>query len=230
MKAAVITTIAALAVLVLVASLVVYAQSGSAALGGIVSDPTGAVIANVRVTVSNQDGSNPLTTVTDPTGTYRFTSISPGKYTVEVALPGFKLYKQDLTIAAGQGIRQDANLQLGDVSELMTVRAQVAGSAAPSARRIRVGGNVQAARLVHQVRPDYPPDLQQAGVEGTVLIGAIISKDGVLLSPQVINTEIDSRLAQLALTAVKQWRYQPSLLNGEPVEVMTTVSIDFKLN
>jgi TonB family protein len=230
MKAAVITTIAALAVLVPVASLGVYAQSGSAALAGIVIDPTGAVIPNVRVTASNQDRSNPLTTVTDPTGTYRFTSIWPGKYTIEVALPGFKLYKQDLTIAAGQGIRQDANLQLGDVSELMTVRAQVTGSAAPSARRIRVGGNVQAARIVQQVRPDYPPDLQQAGVEGTVLIRAIISKDGDLRSPQVINTEIDSRLAQLALTAVKQWRYQPSLLNGEPVEVMTTVSIDFKLN
>ena len=98
------------------------------------------------------------------------------------------------------------------------------------ARGIRVGGNVQPARIVQQVRPDYPADLQQAGVEGTVLIRAIISKDGNLLSPQVINTEIDSRLAQLALTAVKQWRYQPSLLNGEPVEVMTTVSIDFKLN
>ena len=56
MKAALITTIAALAVLVPVASLAVYAQSGSAALGGIVIDPTGAVIANVRVTVSDQDG------------------------------------------------------------------------------------------------------------------------------------------------------------------------------
>ena len=76
MKAALITTIAALAVLVPVASLAVYAQSGSAALGGIVIDPTGAVIANVRVTVSDQDGSNPLTTLTDPVGTYRFTSIT----------------------------------------------------------------------------------------------------------------------------------------------------------
>jgi len=106
MKAALMTTIAAVAVFLPVASLAVYAQSGTAALGGIVIDPTGAVISNVRVTVSNQDGSNPLTTVTDPAGTYRFTSITPGKYTVEVTAPGFKLYRQYLTIAAGQGIRR----------------------------------------------------------------------------------------------------------------------------
>jgi TonB family protein len=231
MKAGVITSIAALAVLLPVASLTVSAQEGSAAIGGIVIDPDGAVIPNVRVTAKNQGGSStPLTTVTDPVGTYRFTSITPGKYTIEFAAPGFKLYKQDVTIAAGQGIRQDANLQLGDISESMMVRAQVPGSAAPKARRIRVGGNVQSARLVHQVQPEYPADLQQAGVQGSVLIRAIISKDGEVISPQVINTEIDSRLANLALTAVKQWRYQSALLNGEPVQVITTVSISFKLN
>jgi TonB family protein len=231
MKAAVITSIAALAILLPVASLTISAQEGSAAIGGIVTDPDGAVIPNVRVTAQNQDGSSiPLTTATDPVGTYRFNSIKPGKYTIEFAASGFKLYKQDVTIAAGQGIRQDANLQLGDISESMTVRAQVPGSAAHAARPIRVGGNVQSARLVHQVRPEYPADLQQAGVQGSVLVRAIISKDGEVLSPQVINTEIDSRLADLALAAVKQWRYQAGLLNSEPVEVMTTVSINFKLN
>ena len=229
MKAALITTIAALAALVLVASLAVYAQSGSAALGVIVIDPTGAVIANVRVTVSDQDGSNPLTTLTDPVGTYRFTSITPGKYTIEVAAPGFKLYKQDLTIAAGQGVRQDAHLQLGDVSESITVRAQGTGSAAPGARHPR--RRQRSTRAHCAAGPSRLPCRPATSrVEGTVLIRAIISKDGNLLSPQVINTEFDSRLARLALTAVKQWRYQPSLRNGEPVEVMTTVSIDFKLN
>lgn len=232
MKIAVITTIAALAVFVPVSSLTVRAQVGSAAIGGIVIDPDGAVIPNVRVTVQNQNGSStPLTTVTDPVGAYRFTSVAPGKYTIEFTVPGFKLYKQEVTIAAGQGIRQDAALQLGDISQSMTVRAPGTGNVAPAgARRIRIGGNVQSARLVHQVRPEYPDDLQQAGVQGAVMIRAIISKDGEVLSPQVINTEIDSRLANLALNAVKQWRYQAALLNGEPVEVTTTVSINFKLN
>ena len=231
MKTAVLTAIAALAVLLPVASLSVYAQPGSAALGGIVTDPTGAVIVNVRVTAQNQDRSSaPLATATDPAGAYRFTSIPPGKYTIAFAAPGFKLYKQEVTIAAGQGIRQDANLQIGDISESMTIRAQAPGNPPSSGRRIRVGGNVQPARLVQQVRPEYPADLQQAGVQGSVRIRALISKDGEVLSPQVINPEIDSRLAELALAAVQQWRYQAALLNGEPVEVMTTVSINFQLN
>jgi TonB family protein len=229
MKAVITIGIAALALLVPVASLTVHAQ-GSAALGGIVIDPSGAVVPNARVTARNQDGSAPLTTAADAAGTYRFTAIPPGKYTLEFASPGFKLLKQDLTVAAGQGVRQDANLQLGEINESITIHARNAAAAAPAGHPIRVGGNVQPARLIKQTRPEYPADLQQAGVEGTVMIRAVVSKDGSLLSPQVINTEIDSRLADLALSAIRQWRYQPSLLNGEPVEVLTTVSVDFKLN
>jgi TonB family protein len=232
MKAIVITTIAALAVLFPVASLTVSAHQASAAIGGTVTDPDGAVIPNVRVTAQNQDGSStPLSTNTDPVGTYRFTSIPPGKYTLEFTAPGFKVYKLAVMAAAGQGIRQDANLQLGDLSESMTVRAQVPGNSGPiGVRPIKVGGMVQSPRLVHLVRPEYPADLQQAGVHGSVMIRAIISKDGEVLGPQVINTEINSRLAELALNSVKQWRYQPALLNGEPVELVTTVSINFELN
>ena len=60
-----------------------------------------------------------------------------------------------------------------------------------------------------------------------MFIRAVISMDGEVLSPQVVNTNIDPRLTQLALEAVKQWRYQPTLLNGQPVETATTVTIDF---
>ena len=61
-------------------------------------------------------------------------------------------------------------------------------------------------------------------------IKAIISKTGDLLSPRVINADIDSRLAKAALDAVTQWKYQPALLNGEPVEVVTTIDLAFELN
>jgi TonB family protein len=67
-------------------------------------------------------------------------------------------------------------------------------------------------------------------VQGTVVIRAVISKDGEVLSPQVVSAGVDRRLARLALDAVKQWRYQPSLLNGRPVETVTTVTIDFALD
>jgi protein TonB len=98
-------------------------------------------------------------------------------------------------------------------------------AAAP--QRIRVGGNVQQARLVNMIRPVYPPLAKQARIQGTVRLQAIIAKDGA-----VVQLEVQSGhplLVQAALDAVKQWRYQPTLLNGEPVEVVTTVDVVFTL-
>jgi TonB family protein len=94
---------------------------------------------------------------------------------------------------------------------------------------IRVGGMVQASRLVSQIKPVYPTDLQQQGVEGTVKIQAVLTKEGVLSGIQVISVNMDPRLTQPALDAVKQWRYQPTLLNGEPVEVVTMIDVNFSL-
>jgi len=62
-----------------------------------------------------------------------------------------------------------------------------------------------------------------------VVIRAVVSTTGELLHPEVINTGVDARLAKSALEAVSQWRYQPSLLNGEPVETATTIKLDFQL-
>jgi TonB family protein len=100
---------------------------------------------------------------------------------------------------------------------------------APRPGRIRVGGNVQALRVVEPTRLVYPPELEQQGVEGTVLIRTVISREGVPLNPHVLNTEVDPRLAQAALDSVRQWRYQPSLLNGAPVETATTIRVEFRL-
>jgi TonB family protein len=88
---------------------------------------------------------------------------------------------------------------------------------------------VQPSRLLKQAKPVYPDELQQLGVQGTVTIKAVISKEGTVLNPVVVNTSIDPRLAKLALDAVSQWAYAPTLLNGQPVEVLTSIDIDFRL-
>jgi len=95
---------------------------------------------------------------------------------------------------------------------------------------IRVGGNVQAAKIVRQPRPEYPADLQQAGIEGTVTLKAVISKEGLPISIQTVGNGVDQRLAVAAAKAVAQWRYQPALLNGEPVETMVTIDLSFTLD
>ena len=95
-------------------------------------------------------------------------------------------------------------------------------------KRIRVASRVAEANLIHDVAPQYPPEAGRARVEGTVVLMAVIGKDG---SVQDVRVESGlPLLAQAAIDAVKQWRYRPYLLNGEPVEVDSRITINFTLS
>jgi protein TonB len=94
-------------------------------------------------------------------------------------------------------------------------------------QRIRVGGQVEAAKLIYKPTPEYPPLAKMARIQGTVRLEAIISKDGTIQDLKVLSGH--PLLVKSALDAVKQWRYQPTLLNGEPVEVVTEIDVNFTL-
>jgi protein TonB len=81
---------------------------------------------------------------------------------------------------------------------------------------------------VNRITPIYPPLARQTRISGTVRLHAIISKDGSIQQLEVMSGH--PLLQQAALDAVRQWRYQPTLLNGEPVEVDTTIDVIFSLN
>ena len=98
----------------------------------------------------------------------------------------------------------------------------------PTQTRIRQGGQVQAAKLTNKVQPMYPPLARQTRISGTVRLHAIIAKNGTVEQLEVISGH--PLLVQAALDAVKQWRYQATTLNGEPVEVDTTIDVIFSLN
>jgi protein TonB len=93
--------------------------------------------------------------------------------------------------------------------------------------RIKQGGSVTAASIISQTRPVYPPLARQARIQGSVVLHAIIDKDGNVSELQVISGH--PLLVQAALDAVRQWRYKPTLLNGEPVEVDTTITVTFTM-
>jgi protein TonB len=95
-------------------------------------------------------------------------------------------------------------------------------------QRIRVGGNVQAARMKSRINPVYPPLAKQARIQGKVILSAVISKDGTIQDLKV--TSGHALLIQAALDAVRQWVYQPTLLNGEAVEVSTEIEVNFTLS
>lgn len=94
-------------------------------------------------------------------------------------------------------------------------------------QRVRVSSGVQSGLLVRKVNPTYPPLARQARIQGTVVLQAQISKDGNIENLQLISGH--PMLAPAAIEAVKQWKYKPYLLNGEPVEVETQVQVNFTL-
>ena len=103
---------------------------------------------------------------------------------------------------------------------------KVATPATP--QRVRVSQGVSTGLLIHKVQPTYPPLARQARIQGTVVLQAQISKQGTIENLQVVSGH--PMLTSSALEAVKQWRYKPYFLNGEPVEVETQITVNFSLS
>ena len=94
-------------------------------------------------------------------------------------------------------------------------------------QRVRVSQGVSQGLLIHQVKPAYPPLARQARIQGSVVLQAVIAKDGTIQGLHVVSGH--PMLTGAAVDAVKQWRYKPYFLNGEPVEVETVVTVNFTL-
>jgi len=95
----------------------------------------------------------------------------------------------------------------------------------PTVQRVRVSAGVTSGRLIYRVEPTYPPVAQQAHIQGAVVLAALIDRGGNVQSLQVVSGH--PLLVRAAIDAVKQWRYQPLLVNGQPIEVETTVTVNF---
>ena len=125
------------------------------------------------------------------------------------------------------------NTQTGGVFGGIPGQGMVSGPVAPpppkpaAPTRVKQGGNVTAASILTQTRPLYPPLARQARIQGNVVLHAIIDKDGRVAQLEVVSGH--PLLVQSALDAVKQWRYKPTQLNGDPVEVDTTITVTFTM-
>jgi protein TonB len=99
--------------------------------------------------------------------------------------------------------------------------------AAPQEDKIKVSGSKQAAKIIRMTKPVYPPEAKEAGVEGVVRLRVTISAEGRVTEMETISGH--QLLTPAAVEAVKQWEYEPTLLNGKPVAVLTDVDINFTL-
>jgi protein TonB len=95
----------------------------------------------------------------------------------------------------------------------------------PTVQRVRISAGVTNGRLIYRVEPTYPPVAQEAHIQGAVVLAALIDRGGNVQSLQLVSGH--PLLVRAAIDAVKQWRYQPLLVNGQPIEVETTVTVNF---
>jgi TonB family protein len=220
----------ALCMLVPFAAFRLTAQGAGGKLSGIVYDPSGAPVSNATVIVTNSKANTVDMTTSGAQGEYRFGELPTGEYEVRVMKPGFAaLILPQVAIEMGRAATQNATLKMGVVTENVDVVAEGRSSEESKTPRVRLGGEVQAPKVVNKVQPTYPASAKEKGSQGTVVLHAIIGMNGSPLSLRVLNSDIDPDLARSAVEAVSKWRYSPTLLNGQPIEVDTTISVNYTL-
>lgn len=117
--------------------------------------------------------------------------------------------------------------QMGGVIGGIISSTPVAVPKVATPQRVRVSMGVTQGLIIHRVNPVYPALARQARIQGTVILQAQISKTGDIENLQLVSGH--PMLAPAAIEAVKQWKYKPYILNGEPVEVDTQVTVNFTL-
>jgi TonB family protein len=144
-----------------------------------------------------------------------------------------ELYRQDIEIA-DQWLRKAMETKK-NTARASTVPEQTLPppsppppSGSPRQERIRVASNVQQNNLIHKVDPVYPPLARQARIQGTVRLVAIIGRDGSVRNLELVSGH--PLMVEAARQAVMQWLYKPTILNGQPVEVVTQIDVVFALS
>jgi protein TonB len=134
---------------------------------------------------------------------------------------------------AGSAPGRIAEVRLTDGTASQALAPTVSSSLAPSipstsgVQRLRVGGNVQESKLLHKVVPTYPEQARSARIQGVVQFQVVIGTDGRVNNMLLVGGH--PLLVPSAQEAVRQWVYEPTLLNGEPVEVQTQIDVNFTL-
>jgi TonB family protein len=213
-----------------------------ATFSGSVLDPTNRVLPRATLVLTNLASEARYEVRSDATGRFEFVGLPPGSYALETLFPGFTRFIGAVTIA-GERVQKDLTLEVGSLEETITI---VGGHPAPVppppppltrppvTRRSNAdctapvtGGNLRPPRKLRHVKPKYPENLAALGAEGIVKMRAIIDEAGDVRDVTVTSpSQPDFDAA--AIEAVRQWQFDSTLLNCQPVEVRMTVTANFK--
>ena len=246
-------TLAALLAVALPVAL--FAQNTFATLSGSIRDLSGAVLPGVVVSVVDPGRGARRVVHTDGVGRFELLGLPQGEYTLEARLPGFETFQQKLTLS-GQDVNRSITLGIGTLQETVSVsnsgpsdgpgrppqdyragrRPPYCGSGPPPTTSpaprsdifggqtpVRVGGQIRQPRKVFHVSPIYPV----GAPAGTVNMDAVIDPKGFVVETKVTN-DAPPVLVRAAVDAVRQWEFDPTLLNCVPVPVRMSVVVDFR--
>jgi TonB family protein len=188
----------------------------AATVTGSVHDAAGAAVPDAKVIVTNPETGARQETTTGVDGRFTLKGSESGEYILRIEKTGFGSVLREFDLKADETI--DRNYILGAMP-----------GSAEQQEGIHVGHAVAENNLTTKVQPVYPVTAKQARVQGTVELEATISKEGIPLELRVIASPSDD-LSESALDAVRQWRYRPTLLNGQPVEIVTDVMVNYTLS
>lgn len=217
--------ILAAALLVPTAAIHATAKDATGTISGTVFGPGREAISGAKATLTDLRTLKQVSTLTAQYGRFEFSNIRVGGYKLEITKPGYIS-----VVMPAIGVASSHSLQV-----FVTINPRSKGKpSTPSQaqgyvpQRIRVGGEVEARKLIYRPSFKYPPLAKRAGIQGKVMLDASIAKDGTVKDLRVLSGH--PLLVKAALDAVRHWRYKPTYIKGVPVEVETTVQVNFKLS
>ena len=228
------TTVPGIVAIVFLSQTAANVQDRPGGLDGFVADAHGGRLPGVTVSVSSPRLPQARTVISNAAGRFGLAQLAADDYELALSMTGFQTARGRVTVKPGSTSLVTFQMAIGSLTEYVSIHA---ASPAPPAQTllkdapgepIRVGGDIRAPRKVNDVKPIYPADAQAAGAEGQIRIEAVIGRDGSVARAEVVQGV--PLLNTAALQAVRLWRYTPTLLNGQPVEVTMTVTVDFVRN
>lgn len=211
----------------MLSGLLTAASLSAATISGSVHDSSGAPISDAKVLVYNPDTGARQEAITDSSGQFGLEGDPAGQYILRVEKPGFASIFREFDLKADAKV--DRQFTMANDAGTQSANEDIINDDQGGQKAIRVGGGVAENNLRVKVQPVYPVSAKVAHIQGTVELEATISPDGVPTEIRVLSSPSDD-LSESSLEAVRQWRYRPTLLNGQPVQIVTDVIVNYTLS
>jgi TonB family protein len=230
------------------------AGQDATSIAGAVFDQLGGLLPGTAITITHVESRSTYQAVTDHAGSFTFGALPPGAYALEARLAGFATVNTVVNVDPGVTARRNMTLPLGSLQETVTIGGSRTAAAAgvpptpprPAAQPRRraipdprqstfafgggIGGNISVPRKVVNVNPVYPAEMQAAGKSGSVVLVGRIGIDGYLADLRPADTvDADPAFIASAMDAVQRWEFEPTFLNGVPVEANITISLHYEM-